>query len=115
MSAREAARWPAVTSRAADCVLSGELDLATVGAAGALCRAALTTASPDVVVDVAGVTFIDCAGLAPLLELARDVRSAGGHVTLSGAGPAMRRLLGFAGLLELFGVPPAATAPGGGR
>jgi anti-anti-sigma factor len=60
-----------------------------------------------VVVDVTEVTFVDCAGLAPLVELADDVRPIGGRVTLLGAGPAVRRLLRVTGLAELFDVVPS--------
>lgn len=77
--------------RPAVLTLTGQFDLASAG----MTRAALDrlrTRVPDRVdVDVQGVTFIDCAGLDPLLCYQQDAGP--GQLRLRGSSPAVDRLL----------------------
>ena len=90
--------------------LEGEIDM---GGADALHRRIVgLAASPtgDIVLDMAGVSFVDSSGLRSLIT-ARDAVVAAGHgFRLRGASPEVRRLLELVGLLELFeaGDDPAA-------
>ena len=73
--------------------LSGELDVATVQPLRRDFRAARDTGHLDFEIDLAGVTFMDCASLAALLWCRREAHLAGGGLVLSAASPAVRRLL----------------------
>jgi anti-anti-sigma factor len=75
--------------------VAGELDIAT----GDQLRAALVhalSASPTVVLDLSGVTFVDVAGLRAILETAESLN---GHGPLAVANaPLVTRLLELVGL-----------------
>ena len=53
-------------------------------------------------VDVAGLTFIDAAGLDAFVRLHNATTQLGGTVTFVAASPAFRRVCGFTGLTEAF-------------
>ena len=76
---------------AARLVLAGELDIAAL----ADLRAALaaTRGCTDVVVQAAGVDFVDCCALRPLLLAARATARAGGRLRLREPSPALVRLI----------------------
>lgn len=69
----------------------GELDAFTVGQFREA-MAELST-SPRLLVDLAGVPFLDSAGLGALIGGVRRTREAGGDVAVFGARPAVARLL----------------------
>ena len=92
------------------CVLKGELDLATVGR---FRRAAIDTMNengPALTLDVAGVTFMDCAGLSMIIALHREALVRGGHVTLTGTPPSVSRLLRLSRLHAVIATSDAASA-----
>lgn len=79
--------------------LSGELGFAQVPAALATARAALEReADGPVELDLSGVTRVDSAGLALLLELARQARARGRELRCTGAPAQLRRLAEFFGI-----------------
>jgi len=78
--------------------LEGELGFATVRAV--LGQASTLIASGSV--DLAGVTRVDSAGLALLLELARRARAAGRDLVFEGADERIVRLARFYGLNEVL-------------
>jgi anti-sigma B factor antagonist len=89
----------------------GELDIASgprlVGeAAGAAAGGAL-----PVVLDLAGVAFVDSSGLRALIEAERAVRGQGGRLVIARPSPAVARLLDMTGLREAF-AEARSTAPG---
>jgi anti-sigma B factor antagonist len=93
-------------------VVSGEVDLATVPELRRRLGGAKTRA-PELTVDLSAVTFIDCAGLRPLLEARRRQRADGGRLVLMSPSWAVVRLLQFTGLLAAFTVVDALSrAPG---
>jgi anti-sigma B factor antagonist len=57
-----------------------------------------------VVVDLAGVPFLDSAGLSVLTTIARRFRYAGGGVALAGADRNIQRVLSLTGLDRYFDV-----------
>jgi anti-anti-sigma factor len=64
--------------------------------------------------DVAGVTYLDSAGISALLACQADARQLDCELTLRNTGPATYRQLQIAGLLEHFGLakPARRTVPG---
>jgi anti-sigma B factor antagonist len=86
--------------------LAGELDMAAVPELVAqLAEAAEVPAPTPLVVDMSGVTFIDCSGLHPLLKAHARLD---GRLRLQNASPPVHRLLRLLDLTTL-----AAPADGG--
>jgi phospholipid transport system transporter-binding protein len=85
--------------------LSGALSFASVGDALDKLREAARAGSGPLELDLSGVTRVDSAGLALLLELARAARAAGRELKLTGAPGQLRRLAGFFGLSPLLALP----------
>jgi anti-sigma B factor antagonist len=83
-------------------VVSGEIDMA----GGPLVEAAANapTNPGHVVIDLAGVSFIDSSGLRSLLAVSRAADARGSSVTLRGVGPEVARLLEITGTAGLFGL-----------
>jgi phospholipid transport system transporter-binding protein len=82
--------------------LAGELSFRTAGAALATARAALEDGQGPVELDLAGVTRVDSAGLALLLELARLAQARGRTLRCMRAPEQLRRLADFFGLTPLL-------------
>lgn len=84
--------------------VGGELDLHTAGQL----RTVLTELAADghghVVVDFAGVTFCDAAGLGALVAANNRLAERGGTLRLVGVRPAQRKILHVTRLNELFPV-----------
>ncbi len=96
--------------------LHGELDLAT----SPVLRAGLTDLATDppaaLVVDVAGLSFLDSTGISVLVDAYNTQRRRGAGLRVSRPTPAVRRVLAVAGLLDLFGVEAdPAGSDGTGR
>ena len=60
----------------------GELDLAAAPRAAAALRRQLDAGVTDLLVDLADVDHLDCAGLATLIEVAREAQAIGARVYL---------------------------------
>jgi anti-sigma B factor antagonist len=58
-----------------------------------------------IVVDCAGVAFMDSSGLNALLTALRRQEDGGGELRLRDPSPAVARLLGLTGLEDHFGLP----------
>jgi anti-sigma B factor antagonist len=85
--------------------LAGDLDVATVPALRAAALAAL--AEPDcdqLVLDLAGLTFIDSTGIGCWIELRNRSEEGGQALVLDSVPPAALRTLRIAGLAGLFGL-----------
>jgi anti-sigma B factor antagonist len=81
--------------------LRGELDvLDAAGVAGAL--AAVTVREPRVIVDLAGLGFIDASGLAALVSARKHARRAGGDLLLAAPQRRVLEALAVTGLLDFF-------------
>ena len=65
---------------------------------------------PQVTIDLAGVTFLDCAGLNVLLATGRRARLEGGSVRLVRVPPRVRRIISLLNLDRAFGL--GESAPG---
>ena len=94
---------------AARLTLAGELDIAALVDLRAVMAA--TRGCTDVVVDAAGVDFIDCCALRPLLLAARATARAGGRWRLRDPSPALTDLITWCGLEQHLPVQGAPTRP----
>lgn len=81
--------------------LTGELDLASAAVIGPMLDV-LVKQPQQLVIDVSAVTFVDCAGLSPLLRAERDATRRQGGLRLRGHCPALSRLTG---LMDHAGLP----------
>jgi serine/threonine-protein kinase RsbW len=99
--------------------LEGDLDFRTAGATRMALLEAVERAAGALVVDLAGVGFIDSSGLAALTEAARRAGQRGARLCLRGLDVHHHRLLHLIGLAERFDLEPpvqrnGSHAPGGG-
>ena len=83
--------------------LRGELDVADAASA-ASALIALAARNCKIIVDLAGLEFIDSSGLAALVLARRHARQAGGDLLLSAPQAQVLRLLTITRLIEVFGV-----------
>jgi anti-sigma B factor antagonist len=68
--------------------------------------------SPQVTIDLTGLTFIDSSGLSALVDAHRRARDAGGVLTLRNPTPMLRRLLDITRLESLLVIEPDPVASG---
>lgn len=96
--------------------LQGELDIATAPQLRALMDAALAFASPQVTVDMAGVTFLDAQALTILGRSSRRLTLSGARMVIRAPSPQAYRLFSLTRLVSLLGVEAPETdvraAPG---
>jgi anti-sigma B factor antagonist len=90
--------------------VAGEIDIATYGQL----RAALITAVDDgpgtVIVDMAGVEWIDSTGLGTLVGTLKRARDKGGTVQVAAVPDRIARHFQVTGLARLFGMHPSVEA-----
>jgi anti-anti-sigma factor len=84
-------------------MLSGELDMMDAGlvAAG---LAAATARAPQVIVDLAGLEFIDCSGVSVLVRGRNLAQHAGGELRLAAPQPRVLLVLSVTRLTDVFPV-----------
>jgi anti-sigma B factor antagonist len=82
--------------------VSGELDLASVGAVRAALDELLAAGWESIVLDLRALTFIDSTGLSLLLESERAARHADAAFAIVDGSPAVARLLELVGLGDHF-------------
>jgi anti-sigma B factor antagonist len=86
--------------------LRGELDVADApGVAAYLTSAAVY--GPRIVVDLAGLDFIDAAGLGVLVRVLKRARRSGGDLPLAAPQELVRKVLTVTGLIDVFSVYPS--------
>jgi anti-sigma B factor antagonist len=91
-------------------VIAGELDLATVPRVNGALAAEPVAGARAVVIDLAGVTFMDSTGLSALIELDRALAARSGRLVLAcPEGPA-RLLFDVTGVAELLALHPTREA-----
>ena len=83
--------------------LTGELDLASAAALQAYLRGAIHL-SNELVLDMRGVEFLDCASLGVLVWARNQVIPAGGSLVLVAPTGSVSRLIEVAGMNETFRV-----------
>jgi anti-sigma B factor antagonist len=82
--------------------LHGDLDLASVPAVVSHLIAGVEACGPSVIVDLAGLEFIDCCGLGVLVRVRKWTREGGGDLLLAAPQQHVRRLLRLTGLEGVF-------------
>ncbi len=82
--------------------ISGELDIATADQAYSYLRDVVDSQPGPVTMDLAELTFCDAAGLGVLARVAEHARRSGRSLRLTGARPAMVRIIRITGLDEAF-------------
>jgi anti-sigma B factor antagonist len=96
--------------------LRGELDLLSVPALQACLGDIRWRGRPRCVVDLSGLTFIDCACLGVLALYSQEIRARGGSFALAGPQGTVRRILSVTGLITWFQVHDTVEqAVAGGR
>jgi anti-sigma B factor antagonist len=83
--------------------LCGELDLADAAEVAAALVAAVAR-EPGIIVDLAGLEFIDCSGVAALARGRRHARQAGGDLLLAAPQQRVLRVLAITCLVDGFSV-----------
>ncbi|WP_436889400.1 STAS domain-containing protein [Nocardiopsis dassonvillei] len=88
--------------------VEGEVDLATVpGLRARLAVATRDEACECLVVDLAGVGFLDASGVGALVAARRAMTARGGRLVLARPRPVVSRVLGILGLDRVFEIVPA--------
>jgi anti-sigma B factor antagonist len=87
--------------------LCGELDLADAPAVASHLVAAVAAGGPSIIVDLAGLEFIDCCGLGVLIRVLKRSREGGGELYLTTPQPCVRTVLSAAGLVDVFSIYPS--------
>jgi len=87
--------------------LCGELDLADAPVVASHLIAAVAAFGPSIIVDLAGLEFIDCCGLGVLVRVQKWTRESGGDMYLVGPRPQLRRVLETTGLTGVFSIHPS--------
>lgn len=80
--------------------IEGELDLATAPQLEDHLHAIVAGAPQIVVIDTAGVPFVDSAGIAAVVKAYRDLRAGGGELQLGPMSKPVERVFEVAGLLD---------------
>ena len=83
--------------------LRGELDLADAAAVAAALTA-VATREPQIIVDLAGLEFIDSSGVAALARGRRQAWQAGGDLVLAAPQQKVQRVLAVTRLADAFSV-----------
>lgn len=86
--------------------LCGEIDILTATPLSVRLDALTAGPSPELVLDLRSVTFIDCSGLAALCRARKRTRIRGGRLRLVTGSPSILRLLRLTDLARAFEVYP---------
>ncbi|TWV31516.1 STAS domain-containing protein [Streptomyces misionensis] len=89
--------------------IAGELDLDSGDRLRGGLLAALARSDRGLALDLDGLGFCDCAGLAVLMDLRQRAVREGKTVVVRAAGPAVGRLLSLIGAEDLFAPPTPRT------
>jgi anti-sigma B factor antagonist len=84
-------------------VMRGELDVADAASVAAA-LVAVAARAPEIIVDLAGLEFIDSSGLAALVLARVQARRAGGDLLLAAPHDQVLRVLAVTRLAEVFSV-----------
>ena len=93
--------------------LYGELDLADAPGLASHLITAMAACGPSIIVDLAGLAFIDSCGLGVLVRVLKWTRESGGDMVLA-APQQVRRVLSVTGLIDAFSVYPSVEQAASG-
>jgi anti-sigma B factor antagonist len=94
--------------------LRGGLDVADVPAVESHLIATVAACGPSVIVDMAGLEFIDCCGLGVLVRVLKWTRARGGDMFLAAPPQHVRRILRLTGLIGVFPLYPSVPLAASG-
>ena len=83
---------------------SGDVDTNAAETFQGMMQLVMRRHSPSLLLDLSGVSFMDCAGLRALLLTQRRAGMRGGSVSLIAESPAVRRIIDLLGVRDLFPV-----------
>lgn len=86
--------------------VSGEIDVSTQDAFDEAVRAALDSASPLVILDLANVTFLGSIGLRTLVEVHKDATDTGRELRVVEGSTAVHRVMKITGLAQVLALYP---------
>ncbi|MFE5588191.1 STAS domain-containing protein [Kitasatospora sp. NPDC056531] len=98
------------TDEAVVCRVEGEIDQAQQAKLENALARAVRDRPPQLVVDLAGVTFCDSSGLNTFLQTLQDTTLAGTRLVLAALSPQIRRLLEITSTDELFTIRDSVHA-----
>jgi anti-sigma B factor antagonist len=87
--------------------LYGELDLADAAAVAPQLIAAAAARGSSIIVDLAGLDFIDCCGMGVLVRVLKWTRANGGDMSLAAPRQHVLKVLNATGLIDVFSVYPS--------
>ena len=87
--------------------LTGRLDIASAADAKRAFGEAIAEGNPRLIVDLAGVSFIDSSGLSTLVSGLRTARQAGGDLRIAAAGSQPAALFALTSLDQVFRLYPS--------
>ena len=85
--------------------LIGELDQATTPQLEACLDTLREDGSPDIRLDLSGLSFCDSSGISAMLMASQSWTKAGGHLSIASPQDAVRRVLEITGLLDRLSAP----------
>ena len=86
----------------AELVVAGEIDIATAPLLRSDLHRVIQGGPTEVTIDMAGVDFIDSAGLGVLIGAVGRLRERGGRLVLRHLQPAPRKVIDITGLQDVF-------------
>ena len=98
--------------RGATVVVSGDIDIANRHDIVELVRDAIRAETTEIALDMSTVEFIDCAGLAGILQARHLAAMEGCDLRVVSMAPRVRRLLDLTETLPLLTGPPRPVAEG---
>ena len=86
-------------------VMAGEIDFSVTPRVRVRLLELVGETDADILLDMAGLDYIDSSGLALLLELRKHLQESGRSVRVRSISPQVRKLFNLTQLAELFGLP----------
>lgn len=84
--------------------ITGRIDVYTASAVGESIQSAIADGASHVALDLTSVSVIDSSGLGTLVGNAQIINTRGGHISLLGVRPRLRRVLEITGLCRYFAI-----------
>jgi anti-sigma B factor antagonist len=89
---------------------TGHIDLATAGGFAVAIHAALSGGARSIIVDLAGIRFVDSSGICAFVRARKRAAAQGTDLKIRGAQRAVHRVLKTSGVIEFLGDDTAPTA-----
>lgn len=84
--------------------VTGRIDVYTASAVGEAIQSALAGGALNIKLDLTSVSVVDSSGLGTLVGNAQTLRSMGGHISIVGMRPRLKRVLEITGLYRYFDI-----------